>query len=99
MAAYLVERYAPATQDPADAATHVARLHAAACVAGSRVLHVWSILLATDETVLCLFEAPDAGAVADLNRRAAFPFDRITAVEMLHGSIERPGSPCEEEDR
>jgi hypothetical protein len=50
-----------------------------------------STFLAEEETCLCRFEAPDRDAVAELNRRADFPFDRIVeAVDLLptHGITE-----------
>jgi hypothetical protein len=97
MATYLVERYAPATADRSGAAERVARLAAEARHAGSPVRYLWSARLAADETWLCLFEAPDAGTVADLNRRAAFPFDRISPVDLVRGE-ENDADPTPEED-
>jgi hypothetical protein len=99
MAIYLVERYAPATADRSGAVERVARLAAEARRAGSPVRYLWSARLAADETWLCLFEAPDAGTVADLNRRAAFPFDRISPVELVRDEEDHPDHPLEEDDR
>ncbi len=99
MATYLVERYAPATADRGDAVDRVARLAAEARRAGTPVRYLWSARLATDETWLCLFEAPDAGTVADLNRRAAFPFDRITPVDLVRGASGGPDEAQQEDDR
>jgi hypothetical protein len=98
MAIYLVERYAPGTVDRSGAVERVARLAAEARRAGSPVRYLWSARIAMDETWLCLFEAPDAGTVADLNRRAAFPFDRISPVELVH-SDDDPDGTLEEDDR
>jgi hypothetical protein len=97
MATYLVERYAPATAELTDAVARLARLAAEARRAGSPVRYLWSARLAADETWLCLLEAPDPGTVADLNRRAAFPFDRISPVELVHGAV-GGADPIEQED-
>jgi hypothetical protein len=99
MATYLVERYAPATADRSGAVERVARLAAEARRAGSPVRYLWSVRLAADETWLCLFEAPDAGTVADLNRRAAFPFDRISPVDLVRGDDDEHDPTREEDDR
>ena len=99
MATYLVERYAPTTADRSGAVERVARLAAEARRAGSQVRYLWSARIAADETWLCLFEAPDAGTVADLNRRAAFPFDRISPIELVRDEGHRPDHAPEEDDR
>lgn len=99
MATYLVERYAPAMVDRSGAVERVARLAAEARRAGSPVRYLWSARLAADETWLCLFEAPDAGTVADLNRRAAFPFDRISPVDLVRGDDDEHDPTLEEDDR
>ena len=99
MAIYLVERYAPGTVDRSGAVERVARLAAEARRAGSPVRYLWSARIAMDETWLCLFEAPDAGTVADLNRRAAFPFDRISPVELVHSDDDVHDGTLEEDDR
>lgn len=78
MATFLVERYVPADHDLRDAVRRAERVAAELDRAGAPVRYVWSAQIAADETWLCCFEAPDAGVVADLNRRAAFPFDRIS---------------------
>jgi len=96
MAIYLVERYAPGTVDRSGAVERVARLVAEARSAGSPVRYLWSARIAADETWLCLFEAPDAGTVADLNRRAAFPFDRISPGERGHNHPGARARPREE---
>jgi hypothetical protein len=82
MATFLVERYVPAGRDLRDAVRRAARVAADLDRPDARVRYVWSARIAADETWLCCFEAPDAGVVADLNRRAAFPFDRISEADV-----------------
>lgn len=85
MAVYLVERYLPNTDFEVltAAVQRTARLAVAvATTAGPRYLS--STFLAGEETCLCRFEAPDREAVAELNLRADFPFDRIVeALDLL----------------
>jgi hypothetical protein len=85
MARYLVERYLPSAHlgDLAAAVERTARLAGATGPPdGPRYLS--STFLAEEETCFCRFEAPDREAVAALNRRADFPFDRIVeAVDLL----------------
>jgi hypothetical protein len=83
MATFLVERYVPAGRDLRDAVRRAARVAADLDRPDARVRYVWSARIAADETWLCCFEAPDAGVVADLNRRAAFPFDRISEADVV----------------
>ena len=99
MATYLVERYAPAMADRSGAVERVARLAAETRHTGSPVRYLWSARLAADETWLCLFEAPDAGTVADLNRRAAFPFDRISQVDLVRSEVDEHDPDLKEDDR
>lgn len=92
MASYLVERYLPSARvdDLAAAVARTARLADAALRSdGPRYLS--STFLAEEETCFCRFEALDREAVAELNRQAEFPFDRIVdAVDLLptHGTPE-----------
>jgi hypothetical protein len=83
MATFVVERYVPADRDSRDAVERAARVAAEIDRPDHRVRYLWSVRILADETWLCCFEAPDAGLVADLNRRASFPFDRISAAELL----------------
>jgi hypothetical protein len=82
MATFLVERYVPADRDLRDAVVRAARVAEELDRPEAPVRYVWSARIAADETWLCCFEAPDAGVVADLNRRAAFPFDRISEADV-----------------
>lgn len=87
MAVYLVERYLPSAHlgHLAAAVGRTARLAVEAGTEGPRYLS--STFLAEEETCFCRFEAPDREAVAELNRRADFPFDRIVdAVDLLPAS-------------
>jgi hypothetical protein len=84
VAVYLVERYLPSAHlgDLAAAVERTARMAVEA--AGSGPSYLSSTFLAEEETCFCRFEAPDREAVAELNRRADFPFDRIVdAVDLL----------------
>ena len=83
MVTFLVERYVPAGRDLRDAVLRAARVAAELDRPDAPVRYVWSARIAADETWLCCFEAPDAGVIADLNRRAAFPFDRISEADVV----------------
>ena len=92
MATFVVERYVPADRDPREAVGRVERIAHEIDRPGHRVRYLWSVRIAADETWLCCFEAPDAGVVADLNRRASFPFDRISEAEFVAtGSVSPAG--------
>lgn len=83
MPVYLVERY---VADPAAVDRGAARLADLARAAGlgdGRVRLIWSARVPADETWFGWFEAPDAATVADLHRRAAFPYDRISIAVVL----------------
>jgi hypothetical protein len=47
------------------------------------VRHVHSVVIAADETCLCLFEAPDADRVRRANVDLGVPLDRVVAGELL----------------
>jgi hypothetical protein len=91
MPTFLVERYVPADRDLRDAVRRAARVAEELHRPDAPVRYVWSARIVADETWLCCFEAPDAGVVADLNRRAAFPFDRISEAYVVLGA--RPTRP------
>jgi len=94
MPTFVVERYVPASRDSRDAVRRAAESAAELDRPGHRVRYLWSGRIVTDETWVCCFEAPDAGVVADLNRRAAFPFDRISEAELV--ATGRPSTAGEE---
>ncbi len=84
---YLVERYWPGiTQELLAAAIARGELEASGPTqVGGRVRRLGSVLLASDEVVFCLFTADSADAVAEVNDRARFPYDRIVAGTWLPG--------------
>jgi hypothetical protein len=93
MVTYLVERYLP----DADLASLSAAVERTARLVTEGTLvdrprYLSSTFLASEETCLCRFEASDREAVAELNQRADFPFDRIVeALDLLptHNSPRR----------
>ena len=92
MPTYLVERFIPAGQDLSDAVRRADGLARALDRPGAPVRYLWSARAEEDETWFCCFEAPDVTQVADLNRRAAFPYDRISMVAIVHpASCATPG--------
>ena len=93
MATFVVERYVPADRDLREAVGRAVTIAAELDRPGAAVRYLWSVRIATDETWLCCFEAPDAGIVADVNRRAAFPFDRISEADVI-----RTAAPATPED-
>jgi hypothetical protein len=50
---------------------------------GRRVRYLRSTFVPKEEALLCLFEATSRDEVAELNERAAVPFDRIVEVVVL----------------
>ena len=87
---FLVERYWPDV-DLATLRDALVRLDATAAamtVAGTRVVHVGSILMPADQVVFSLLVAADEAVVRAVNERSGLPFDRIAhAVTLL-----RPGT-------
>jgi hypothetical protein len=92
---FLVERYWPGV-DLATLRDALPRLEAAAqamTAAGSRVVHVGSILMPVDEVVFSLIAARDEVHVRELNERAALPADRIAeAIAFLADVMARGGT-------
>jgi len=82
---FFVERYWPdVTREALAAALHRA-LAAEQDMAreGREVRHIRTTLVPEDEAVFSLFEAVSAEDVAELNKRAAIPFDRIVEAVSL----------------
>ncbi len=77
--AFLVERYLPSVS-PAEVAAAIERLHDRP---GAPARHLFTVLVAGEETGLSCFAAPDHGSVARTNDDAAFPFDRIVEVTIF----------------
>lgn len=87
MPSYLVEAYtsgAIAAAEASDRARRVAELH-------DGVRYVRTTFLPGDETILHLFEAPSASALAEASRLAELHFERI--VEAVEGDA----NPTKEE--
>jgi hypothetical protein len=89
---YVVERYLPGLvcTELQQSLRHLRRL---ACGSGSReaqVRYLGSTIVPEDEACFCEFDAPSAASVADLNRRAGLPFDRIVPaviVDPMRGEL------------
>jgi hypothetical protein len=83
---YVVERYIPELSG-SDLLAALARLRDATRALrseGAPVRYLGSTIVLEDEACFCQFEAPSEGAVAEANRRASVPFDRIVpAVAVL----------------
>lgn len=82
---YVVERYLPGLV-PSELERMLDRLTRAAeglVREGLAVRHLGSTIVPEDEACYCQFEAPSKAAVAETNRRADAPFDRIVAAVSL----------------
>jgi hypothetical protein len=82
---YVVERYVPGFV-PSELERMLDRLDRAAeglLREGVAVRHLGSTIVPGDEACYCQFEAPSEAAVAEANRRADAPFDRIVAAVSL----------------
>lgn len=79
---FLVERYAPAVDSSAVAAA-ARRLSES----GDSAQHVGTVLVATEEFCLSVFEAHDVAAVVALNEQAGLSMDRVVEVEWFAGSL------------
>jgi hypothetical protein len=87
-AAYLVERYVPASnaESLAESVSRVARICAAVEGAGPPVLYLQSLYLPTEETCFCLFQAPSPDAIRAVNDEGRFALDRITSGVLITAS-------------
>lgn len=76
---YVVERYLPGLTRESIAPMQERLLEAARqlCEEGVRVRYLGSTIVEEDEACFCRFEAATADAVADVNRWAKAPYDRI----------------------
>jgi hypothetical protein len=75
---YVVERYLPGLTR-SDILQGLSRLGR-----GSEVRYLGSTIVLGDEACFCQFEGPSEAAVAEANRKAGVPFDRIvTAVTVV----------------
>ena len=91
--AFLVERYVTpgaAAGLPASVA-RVRLLCTDLSGPGFGVQYLQSTYLPSEDTCFCLFRGPSSDAVREVNSRAAFAVDRITAaVQLLPGSSPSP---------
>jgi hypothetical protein len=79
---YVVERYLPGLSR-SDLLRGLLRLEQAGerTECGREVRYLGSTIVLRDEACFCRFEGPSSDAVAEVNRQAGVPFDRIvTAV-------------------
>jgi hypothetical protein len=73
---YVVERYLPGLSR-SDLLRGLSRLEVAAEREASGVRYLDSTIVLRDEACYCRFEGPTETAIAEANRRAGLPFDRI----------------------
>jgi hypothetical protein len=85
---YVVERYLPGVSR----ITLERQLERLAQVTrGTPVEYLGSTIVLEDEACFCQFEAPSEEAVAEANRRAGIPFDRIVGAVAVSGATKREG--------
>lgn len=77
---YIVERYVPGlSRSDLLAALERLREASAGREESSSVRYLGSTIVLEDEACFCQFEGPSATAVAEANRQASAPFDRIVS--------------------
>jgi uncharacterized protein DUF4242 len=76
VAFFLVERYVP-SMTAAELEAAIARFDE---LPQARVRHLWTILVAAEDTCLSVFEGTDAAAVEEANVQAGFHLDRVVEV-------------------
>jgi hypothetical protein len=81
MAAFVVERYLVGWSVGEMRELLSSVVERAPSFAAHGVRHLRSVVIAGDETCLCVFEGPDAAGVALAN--TGLPYDRIVAVELV----------------
>lgn len=88
---YVVERYLPGLSR-ADLLTGLSRLEPAIQELhgeGSEVRYLGSTIVLEDEACFCEFEGLSEAEVAEANRRAGLPFDRIVPALLVHSHQRR----------
>jgi Protein of unknown function (DUF4242) len=85
---YVVERYLPGVSR-ITLERQLERL--AQLTRGTPVEYLGSTIVLEDDACFCQFDAPSEEAVAEANRRAGIPFDRIVAAVAVSGATEREG--------
>jgi hypothetical protein len=81
----MVERYLPGVTS-AELATALRRTESevqAMSGRGTELRYLRSTFVPSEEAVFCLFQAPSADEVMEVNRRSGFQVDRITEVLSL----------------
>jgi hypothetical protein len=73
---YVVERYLPGLSR-SDLLHGLSRLERDAKSDAQEVRYLGSTIVLGDEACFCQFEGPSEAAVAEANRKAGLPFDRI----------------------
>jgi hypothetical protein len=76
---FLVERYVPSISSAAVGSA----IHRLVESGPPTAVHVYSVLVADEETCLSVFEASDVESVEAANEQAGFPVDRIVEVEVF----------------
>lgn len=85
---YVVERYLPGVSR-AELERGLERLQRA--TRGTAVRYLGSTIVPDDEACFCQFEAPSEEAVADANRCAGLPFDRIVSAVAVSSTTASEG--------
>jgi hypothetical protein len=82
---YVVERYLPGLSR-SELLRGLLRLEQVSEVAerGAEVRYLDSTIVLRDEACFCRFEGPSSDAVAEVNRQAGLPFDRIVPAVTVH---------------
>jgi hypothetical protein len=80
MRSYLVELYQPAGLAHGFATERAREAADQLTSEGTRVRHLLSIFVPSDETCFHLFEGPSAEAIGEVSRRAQLDHDRIVEV-------------------
>lgn len=85
MATFMVERYLPGItyRQFAEAMSRAAAAGTAMTAQGEPIRYLGSLYVPADECSFCCFEARDAAAVREANRRADVPYWRVVRAEML----------------
>ncbi len=90
---YVVERYLPGLSR-SDLLVALERLREATWELrseGASVRYLGSTIVLEDEACFCQFEGPSEDAVAEANRRASVPFDRIVSAVAVRPAADTEG--------
>jgi hypothetical protein len=93
---YVVERYVPglSRSEVERALEQLKRVTRELQREGVRIRYLGSTIVPDDEACFCQFEAPSEQAVAEANRRADVPFDRIVAaIAVAPGAVKERREP------